>query len=351
LQYQLRQSMPELNAADLRHQLTPLFSTLFPGRLTEARLQTFLEWLEERTEEVVPQTPDCYGHALVEVGVHARATNGAAAGAVWLSLPDDAEAAVYRRVSAALQLQMRRMTADAWFQSLDRYADRSSALLLLAWSSLPAVNGARLQGGKLRVTNDKVHFDFMDTALVTALLRQSPQTAVNFAERLKQAEARLASHAVFAKLARDYRPRDAASLLASVRPDDPRLRGLLLSEATLVDSVVQCGLRLARFRAATKQNAEAAVEELARFGSELSRALHEPRARIFLGPAARAMGSALFLEVLRAVGGESLLLETSALMRLLVLKPAVAANAVDAFLATGAMQKDAVAVEEQVTSR
>lgn len=336
--YQLRQYLPRLDQSDVEHQLVPLIQSYFPTRVNAQTIERYTASLNERTEALIPNTPDYYGDALFALECTFASDDAAKMGAVWLGLGTKPGDASYQQMSLAVQKIVKRLTHDCYFQTPDRYLDLNTAYVLLAWAAIPELNNKEGQ----------LHWDWMSPGLRRAMLSH-PNTLSQMKVLLGRASARLSAHTKLAGNAQFFRPLDAKKILDNVDVDDPRFKGLLFSEATMVEGIFQAGKSIAQFVKKSKDKPSQAVKHLAQFGSKLTDVVNSGPASVYLGSLARPLGTAVYVEALRGLSQGTVALTPLSVARLGVINASLEFSPKE-FLDTGKFPEADLLLSDQICS-
>ena len=333
--YTLRQAMKRATRADLSGQMGTLFRTYLPQK----PLDKFLDYFDARTEEVIPQTPDFIGNTMINLQVSLPAAVARFAGSAWLSAPSDKDERLKRKqaMSLSIQRRMRELIEDNYFQSAERYGDLRTAYLLLAWASLHPFNKP---GG--------VFWNWPDIDLRRSRLSEQT-TRMSFENRFGAIHARLRTTPGMAGTAEFYRREDAATRLGEVDADSPLLRGLLFSQAVIMDEAAKAYDAIAEMGAEARTRPSRAIEHLTDFGSKLTEAFNQEVSSTFLGGTSRALGTALYLAATMALAGREGALPANALLTISAMK-SDAAFEPEAFLDNGLLPADKIAAQEQLVA-
>lgn len=333
--YTLRQATKRATRADLEAQLGPLFREYLPQQPVAA----FFDYFDARTEEVIPQTPDFIGNTLASLQLSLRGDAARFAGAAWLDAPQDAALRLQRKraMSEAIQNTMRRIVSQGYFQSAEKFRDLVPAYILMAWSSLVAFNEP-----------GNVFWNWPDVPTRDGRLREG-STGLLFRNRLTTARARLLATPGMSGSAQFYDPADAGKLLGQIERDQPLLRGLLFSEATIIAAAAKACDAIAAFGPEARKQPSKAIELLAEFGSQLTEAFNKEVSATFLGGSSRALGTVLFLEASKALAGVTADLRPDALLVISAMRSDAAFDPRE-FLETGSLPKELVAAQELLVS-
>lgn len=298
----------DMTRRQLAAALQPIASACFPVKLKN--LDSYVDFIDRRTEEAIPSTPTTLGNGVVALQVVLPEGAAAAAGASWLALPPDRKDPAYRNLSLAIQARLKRLLHQSYFTGPERYHHLAPAQLLLAYCSMPP----RVDAGM----DNPPYWDTADLDEVSAMLAKE-QTLQTLRQLLRAAEPILQDTGD----AGEYKPKEAGRILASVRPGDPRMKGLLFVEFEIIRHAFQAGLKMAQFKRKNAQPGEAVVA-LAEFGARLTTAFNQDVVNLYVGDSVRAIGTALFLAATQAIAPPqhaSALSGTSALLTIEFMQP------------------------------
>jgi hypothetical protein len=293
--YTLLFAKRQMKLGDVRSQIGPAVHTYFGSKIPN--LETFLAFVDQRTEAAIPNGPNLLGNGLISLQVTLPAQAAARAGRAWLSLPADHRAAVYQTLSKAIQESLKRHIHDARFTHADAYAVLGSTELVLSYCALdPAAAPAR-------GPSDLPYWESTDPATLRTHLT-SQETTVRMAALLTRAQEVLKGD----RMAQFLVPARAGAILQTVAVTlQNRMSGahaifdgLLFAEAQVVKHAFDAGLKIGAFTAAAATHASDAVDALAQFGSKLTEAFNADVTSI-LGPGIRALGTQVFLDAAAAI--------------------------------------------------
>jgi hypothetical protein len=275
----------DMTRKQLASALEPIAVACFPNQLKD--LDHYVDFIDRRTEEAIPATPTTLGNGVVALQAVLPEGAAAAAGACWLALPSDKKDRVYRDMSMAIQMRLKKLLHESYFTEPERYHNLVPAQVLLAYCSMPP----RVDAGM----SNPPYWDTANEQEISAMLGKD-QTVKKMQDLLKKAEALLKDTGD----AGQYKPRDAGRILGSVSPRDPRLRGLLFVEFEIISHAFQAGLKMAQFKEKSAKP-QGAVVALAEFGAKLTTAFNQEVVNMYVGDSVRAIGTALFLAATRAI--------------------------------------------------
>lgn len=297
-------------------------------------LDAFMDLIDRRTEEALPNGPDLLGDGLISLRVTLSESAGRAAGEAWLSLPSDRRSPVYRDMSIALQSSLKQRIHECYFTDPEKYRALETARTLLAYCALAPV---------CRISGDMPLWDSADAKNRRRMLGQA-ETVERMKGFLLLAQQALSGDAE----SQFYDPSDARKILDSIDERHWILDRLLRAESQLVRRGVEAGLRIGAFMAKKDAGPCDAVEALLAFGSALTEAFHESVTPL-LGPGFQSLGTRIFLDVSRALNRKSRedLTETHAMLSLEFIRPDVRFDEASV-LKSGMVPADQVAVSDRV---
>ena len=323
----------DMTRQHLEANLEPVASTYFPTKL--AMLDDYIDFIDRRTEEEIPNTRTTFGNGLISLQVALPEEAAMIAGAAWLNLSADKKHPAYGDISKAIQTKLKELIPAIYFTEPERYHNLLPAYVLLAYCSFPA-----------RADNTNYpHWDTASKAQVQAMLNRA-ETLTQMKAFLRAAQVTLAGTGD-AKL---FRPADAQNILGNLQADGAQLNGLLFTEAEIIEHAYEAGLNMASFRKKGGKPTEAVVA-LSEFGAKLTTAFNGDLVNMYVGDGVRALGTELFLAATRAIvpkGKDRDALETTnSLLTIEFMKPGLTFDAA-AVKAKGRLPADQVAVSESV---
>jgi hypothetical protein len=355
--YSLRQAIKNMERADLDYQLGPIIQTYFPTLFVERTFDQWLDYLDRRTEEEIPDTPDFLGSTLLSLDVSLSVADAGAVGALWFGLPRERTAEPYLRMSLSIQRVLKTLIPFAYFHNPERYVDRMPAQLLLAYAAMPAVHRVTLgTTGVPKVDSTDLYWDWRDIELRRAMLVRMPQTRVQMEKALERVARRLERTPGFESLATDYAPGRAGAILSGLSAADDGnshaarlLSGLLQAESIIIDEACEAGRAIAQFREVAPGKPSRALKKLAEFGSKLTDAFNNQVQNAYLDGALRPLGTQVFLAATRALADEELSLNQNAMLSLHVMRRDWKFEP-QSFIAEGAITDADVVVRERLVS-
>ncbi len=318
LSYSLRHYLPRMTDKDLVHQVAPLIQTYFPERYSAKKLNAYLDSFRSRSAVVLPVPFD--GLFLLETTL----SGAERLGEIWLGLGTQESDAAYQFMSLRVQAALKQLVVDCYFQDAARYGDLTSAQILLAWAAIAPRNAPK----------GKLHWNWPDLAMRAAVLGE-PQTVSKYRELIARAQRRVDF----------FQPGD----LTAIHLRDARLEGLLFAEANLISEFFKAGKKLAAARDSLDRAPAKAIQLLAEFGSRMAAVLERGAARIYLGSAGAALGTALFVEAMRGLSEDSFRPRVRAAARLAYLKSQADFGAAE-FLETGKFPEQLLLISDQLGS-
>jgi hypothetical protein len=252
--------------------------------------------------------------------------------AAWFNAPADKRSPVYLEMSRRLQRKLKELVAGYYLQDPSVYArDLLAVRPLLVYAALPASTAVRFHRdtGALEAINDRgdIHWDVYDAGLIRAMAR-SARTRANLESQLTRVAALLREIPELSRQAPFYDPSpgNVSSIIeTALRPMSAssrcpaQLGALLRFERMAVEAARDAGLAAAAFCAAAgRKQLTKALEELGRFGSELTSAFHHDIAPLYGGGAVRALGTMLFIEAAMSLSPAAEAPKPSAMLTLTV---------------------------------
>ncbi len=242
---------------------------------------TLSDWyrqLDDAVEARLHNGPDTFGDLCAAFEV----TVPSAALAAWFEPGGSVNA-----MALALQRSLKDVVAFYYVSDATRFATLGSAAALLTWASIPASNA---------LVGDEVIWDARDT---TQLARMTSRAVAPLAARLPGIRLRLEAagrHDVLPFYAEDQAAIIVQTALGSGRP---LLDNLLSFERAIVTTAADAYVDAQAFL--RDRQPSSALDRLARFGSEITRAFNTlAGASVFVGPAFRPIAQSTFIEAARA---------------------------------------------------
>ncbi len=281
MNYTLLYAKRDLRRKNLRIQAGPAVETYFKAEIPD--VGDYIEMMDRRAEEVLPNGPDLLGNGLISLRVSFSQAAARLAGHAWLNLPADLGDPLYGDMSIAIQASLKRHIHECYFTEPEKYQSLETARLVLAYCAL--VPACRASGnGPL--------WDYADPGIRRKMLNDA-RTVERMERLLVRAQAALAEDP-------DFCPSDAREILANVDERHPILDKLLWAESQLIRHAVAAGLKIAEFRQHQSASPSRAVAALAEFGAVLTEAFHASITPL-LGAGLRSLGTRIFLDVSRAL--------------------------------------------------
>ncbi|MBK5292742.1 MAG: hypothetical protein JJE04_13825 [Acidobacteriia bacterium] len=319
MSYRLLHARKNMRREDLIRLTRPFIQDYMPSKFAAADLSTWYTEFDRTVENVVHNGPNEFGDVFTTMEV----TVPGSALAAWLLPRDEAQhKAAKMEMSRQIQRTVRRLLPFYYFQDVGHLRQNASAAALLVWAAMKPSTSVSFVDGQIKSLNtDKdVYWNFPDKDLRKAMAR-SAGTAVQLVAPLLAAQARLlevgdSGNADF------FVPSETADfqLLASGDTGDILLNGLCFFEAELVGKASDA---LDDARDAMSQAAaapEKAIEALAEFGSNITRAFHEKVSSVYGKDSLRSLGQMVFLEASRSLDPLLCNVTPSAMLSLTVLK-------------------------------
>ena len=331
LNYTLLYAKKNMQIKHVRTQVGPAVKTFFNDKIPD--INKFLTFIDQHTEETIPNGPNLLGNGLISLQVSLSALAALSAGQAWLGLPTARNADVYTAMSRAIQISLKKCVHDSFFSEPEDYVSADAPLFLAYCAIVPRAPAA--QGPKGQPFWDFASHDERRNMLV------NPETVKNMQALFAQAQDILkgSSDAQF------FKPENAFRTLDQLNPDDSRLRELLAAEAEMIGSAFEGGLKIA---ASLSETPTEAVAALADFGSKLTEAFNEDITTL-LGSGLQSLGTRIFLDASRSLNTElaSQITEANAMLSVEFLKPDSKFDE-NALLAAGSVNSDDLAFADRV---
>ena len=128
----------------VRAQLAPAIQTYFPGKIPD--LDAFLNFIDLRTEEAIPNGPNVLGNGLISLQVSLSSAAAKTAGQAWLNSPGDFRDSAYQNMSRAIQKSLKQHIHDSIFTEPEAYGNIKPTQVILAYCAIvPAAPPPRLR--------------------------------------------------------------------------------------------------------------------------------------------------------------------------------------------------------------
>jgi len=322
----------------------------FPADGDDTSSGAFAHWvddLDREAESLEPNGAGNLGNTLVglELGVPA------AVGAAWLKAPAACDSR-YLDMSLRLQRALKNLSPFYYFQDLKNYGNPASAALL-AWAALPVANWVKIQNGALVSDGSgRLHWNYPDSELLAAMVN-SVATGQNLEREILSIQGVLGKVPGLSGIAQAYA--DAAHASADIRgralgsSQQPFLFSLLNVESRMVNGAAAAGAKMAVFQNQAATNPEKSIAALADFASALSSVFNELVWSIYGKDALRPLGTLLFSEAATALDPTLAAGQTSALLRIAILKQSAQFPPAN-FPDDSALTADQVLIEQTVVS-
>ncbi len=350
--YAFHQASKNLNKNQLETQVGAYVQTYlaaqFPADGTGAgSFSSWVDDLDREAESLEPNGAGNLGNTLIslELGVPA------AVGAAWLKAPAAGDSH-YLDMSLRLQRALKSLIPFYYFQDLKNYGNPSSAALL-AWAALPVTNWVKIENDALVSDGSgKLHWNYPDGKLRAAMVN-SVATGQNLQRQILSVQDALGKVPDLSGIAKMYA--DASSAVTRIRTQvlgtgqQPFLFSLLNVESRLVNGAAAAGAKMAGFQSQAATNPETSIAALADFAAALSSVFNELAWSIYGKDALRPLGTVLFSEAAKALDPSLSASQTSALLRIAILKQAAQFPPAN-FPDDSALTADQVLVEQAVVS-
>lgn len=301
--YSLRQAAADMKTAELERLLEPYVHQYFPERFgavsdgdTARSFSTFLRNLDGYIEAIEHNGVNTFGDTLIalELSLPAEALEP------WLRAPANKRDPAYFDMSRAIQAALKETVPFYYFADRRNYlAGEAAVAPLLVWASIPPATKGK----------SEIFWNWPDRDEQARRI-QDPRTVAGLRRRLEEIHRLLRERPEpeLVKAAADYRPDDATVsrfLAAAMKGKRTLLESLLFVEAELVEQARAAGLKMAEFQKSKGAKPAEAVRALAEFGARLTEAFHRKIRSVYGGGALRPLGTRIFLEAARALGGSA----------------------------------------------
>jgi hypothetical protein len=195
-------------------------------------------------------------------------------------------------MSLRLQETLRELVPFCYFQDADRYDDGVPTAAILLYSALVPRTGNPPKGD--------LHFDWRDRSVVKGIV-EHPQTRARLAQRLATAAAYVKG---IGKKGTRFERQDAQQVVddALSQSGSRLLEALLRTESVVIHGAAKAGVAMAQFREKAAGRPAEALEELSKFGAELTDAFNDDVRSLYAADQLSALGTMLLLEAGRALG-------------------------------------------------
>lgn len=215
--------------------------------------------------------------------------------AAWKKVPAEDMDEKYMIMSRRVQNVLRRLIPLCYIQELGQYDETVAIYPLLAYCALPPINRAKLSGGQVKLTQEKVHdWDYLDSNLRDKVFEQfcAPKLQHEILPGV-QRELHGRPDTPQAKYTNAMTGRILSLNTTQARKN---FESLMFTESQLITGIHEAGKRFRKHLNA--QDFEKALKELAEFGAALTEAFNNKVGNtIYAGSALRPLGSLLFVEV------------------------------------------------------
>jgi hypothetical protein len=299
--YSFRQAAADMKTAELERLLEPFVTEYFPGRFgavtdgdTARSFSTFLRNLDDYIEGLEHNGVNTFGDTLIalELSLPGEALEP------WLRAPGDKRDPAYFDMSRAIQATLKETIPFYFFADRRNYrAGEAVVAPLLVWASIPPATKGKSDIFWNWPDRDEQARRIQDARTVAGLRRRLEEIHRLLKERPEPE---------LVQTAADYRPDDATIgrlIAAATKGKRTLLESLLFVEAELIEQARAAGLKMAEFRKGQTAKPAEAVRALAEFGARLTEAFHRKVRSVYGGGALRPLGTRIFIEAARALGG------------------------------------------------
>lgn len=332
--YSFQQATRQLQKDRASNLLQPYAQLFLPD--SASTFPTWLDRLDDDVEAREPQGVKILGNTLLSLEVSVPPSVGSA----WLKAPAAGDLK-YRTMSLLIQRRFKEVLAMSWFgPDVTRYGDPASDFLLV-WAAIPPAN-----------SDDGLYWNHPDPPTVSRMVNQ-PDTDKNLQAFAQRANTLLVSVGRSDLAKRFSNP---AGFSATVRGNaftggkvEPPLASLLLVESKLVNNAAEAGAGINEVLKIAPTRPQQAVAALAGYTARLTNVFNEKVWSIYGKGAVRPLGTILFAEAAR-VFDPAVRVDESALLRLTVVKKAVAPFPPAGFPQNAAIPPDQVLVDETLVN-
>jgi hypothetical protein len=333
--YSFQQATRALQKERVANLLAPYAQLFLPE--SAATFSTWLDELDAEVEAREPQGARVLGNTLLSLEVDVPP----AVGKAWLKAPPAGDAK-YQAMSLRIQRRFKELLALFYFgQDVSRYGD-PDAEFLLAWAAIPPFNAP-----------GTLHWNHVDDGVVRTMVNQ-PRTDTNLQSFARRANALLVSVGR-TDIAKKYSDPDDFSRIVrrnafSVQgPARPQLHSLLLVESRLVNNAAKVGAKIQGVLKDAPSRPQEAVAALAEYTAKLTEVFNQDVWSLYGKGAIRPLGTVLFQEAAKAFD-DSVQVDTSALLRLTMVRKAVAPFPPADFPQNPPLPSEQVLVDETLVS-
>jgi hypothetical protein len=348
--YSYRMARKDMRSGEVTETLRPLVEKYFPDQFPDDPNGSLDKWVADLDRAV----EDATGNGTTEFGDVLLSLDLRLAGnamAPWLVQRTRGEAeAAAKRVSISLQRQLKELIPSYYFQDPDKLWDNAPASALIVWAALPPMNDMRVIDGKVveRPDSRNVYWNWPDVESRRAMVLE-PRTIEALREVLRHYEDRL-SRSGRAGQARRFRNQQVQTFVdESGIGAGAQLQSLLFSEATLVEEARKALIDISGFWSDAPTAPSRALERMAEFGAGMTKTFNSRLASLYGRTFLRPLGSAIFLEVARALDPGLDTLRPDALMVIKVLKEDANYD-LNAFLENTMPDASSVVLEQRLVS-
>jgi hypothetical protein len=300
--YGFRQAVRHMRSSDLRAQIVPYLQTYFSSSFGgDSSPATWIADLDKQIDQLEFNGTENFGNTLVSLELATPAHVAAA----WLNAPADKNDKAYKDMAERIQFKLKDLIPFYAFADLDFLETVGSVAPLLVYASIPAMRD---------------EWDIEHAPTRRAMINHGAAD-VRLTQSLQRCHDRLIA-AGRKSLAAFYDPSEMSIVRSTATSDanTGKLESLLRMEAGIISAARTAGLQMAKFRARQFDDPEGAVEALAKFGAEITRAFNSRVGGIYGGHALRPLGTMVFIEAARAFLPAGTEPTTSALFELTVVR-------------------------------
>ncbi|HEY3707476.1 MAG TPA: hypothetical protein VGL22_20610 [Terracidiphilus sp.] len=319
ISYEMRQVKASIRPIDLKARTETFLRQYLAGQfgVGDASLPTFYVDLNN----ALAASTHNEGNILGDVVLSMQLSLQSAVLSGWFRPRDPSQlTADQMTLSHTLQAAWKSTLPALYFQSVDQYQSNEAIAAMLVWSAMPVSTTIDASGETLRFNTSKgdVYWDFADIDLRRRVARDS-HTVAALAQQFASIHAQLieagSSNAAF------FDPSGVGKFidLALNTTGDNLLRGLLFTEAQLVQGAADALKRLALALATMAARPAQAMRLLADFAAQLTDTFNENVSSTYTGISDRIIGPMLLVQASAALGSDGIL--PSAMFILYALNP------------------------------
>jgi len=286
INYRFVQAVPGLRTDQLEQFMDAISRIYFKHSFAEGSgtdKPSVHDWIMDLNRTVGRQPPNRDGL----IGNSLMALNVRLPGEVllsWLHAPQERESRAYMEMSRRFQSRLRHFIPLFYFQDPEKYTNIDAAWPLLVYASLPVTTSIKADKNSLHLNTDRdLYWNWPDERGDRRALVSSKDSADNLRQTLSGIVDILLSTPDLKRYAKYYDPatkRDTILSSVANNPGKRLMESLLFTEATIIESAMEAGRKIARLSIENVKVPET-VGVLARFGSDLTQIFHTRLSTLF----------------------------------------------------------------------